>query len=105
MDEAPNNREPLIAIVAAGAGRVTELEQRRAIAFRKTDRAERIETVLPAEGRVGILEPLWEVAYADGQLHVYEASLLRRVAGLLYVSDRESGEARLRVMAKLGLPR
>ena len=45
------------------------------------------------------------VAYADGQLHDYEASLLRRVAGLLYVSDRDSGEARLRVVAKLGIER
>ena len=43
---------------------------------------------------------LWEVAYADGSLHDYEASLLRRVAGLLYVSDRETGEARQRVLAR-----
>jgi uncharacterized tellurite resistance protein B-like protein len=46
---------------------------------------------------------LWEVAYADGTLHDYEASLLRRITGLLYVSDRESGEARKRVLARLGL--
>jgi uncharacterized tellurite resistance protein B-like protein len=44
---------------------------------------------------------LWEVAYADGQLHDYEASLLRRIAGLIYVGDRESGEARKRVLARL----
>jgi uncharacterized tellurite resistance protein B-like protein len=56
----------------------------------------------PAE-RVQLIEMLWEVAYADGKLHDYEASLLRRVAGLLYVSDRESGEARKRVLARLGL--
>lgn len=55
--------------------------------------------------RIEILEMLWEVAYADGALHDYEASLLRRVAGLLYVSDRDNGEARLRVMAKLGIAR
>ena len=53
--------------------------------------------------RVELIEMLWEVAYADGQLHDYEASLLRRVAGLLYVGDRESGEARKRVLARLGL--
>jgi uncharacterized tellurite resistance protein B-like protein len=54
--------------------------------------------------RVGMVEMLWEVAYADGELHDYEASLLRRIAPLLYVSDRESGEARKRVLARLGLP-
>ena len=53
--------------------------------------------------RIQLIEMLWEVVYADGQLHDYEASLLRRVSGLLYVSDRESGEARKRVLARLGL--
>jgi hypothetical protein len=28
---------------------------------------------------------------------------LRRITGLLYVTDRESGEARKRVLARLGL--
>ena len=55
------------------------------------------------EERVELIEMLWEVAYADGELHDYEASLLRRVTGLLYVSDRESGEARNRVRARLGI--
>ena len=62
-----------------------------------------IKEALAPEQRLEIIEMLWEVAYADGHLHDYEASLLRRVAGLLYVSDRESGEARLRVMAKRGI--
>jgi uncharacterized tellurite resistance protein B-like protein len=52
-------------------------------------------------GRVGLVEMLWEVAYADGVLHDYEASLLRRVAGLLYVSGGESAEARARALARL----
>ena len=53
--------------------------------------------------RVEMIEMLWEVAYADGALHDYEASLLRRIAPLLYVSDRESGEARKRVVERLGV--
>ncbi len=57
----------------------------------------------PPEERVRLIEMLWEVAYADGVLHDYEESLLRRVAGLIYVSDRQRGEARKRVMARLGL--
>jgi len=55
------------------------------------------------EERIQVIEMLWEVVYADGQLHDYEASLLRRITGLLYVSDRESGEARKRVLARLGV--
>jgi len=53
--------------------------------------------------RVHMIEMLWEVVYADGELDDYEANLVRRLNGLLHVSDRESGEARKRVLAKLGL--
>ncbi|MBX9633392.1 MAG: TerB family tellurite resistance protein [Magnetospirillum sp.] len=51
--------------------------------------------------RVELLEMLWEVAYADGQLHDYEANLLRRMAGLVYVSDQDAGAARKRVVARM----
>ena len=53
--------------------------------------------------RTAIIEMLWEVAYADGEVHDYESNLVRRLAGLLYVSDRDSGDARKRVITKLGL--
>jgi uncharacterized tellurite resistance protein B-like protein len=62
-----------------------------------------IKERLEPSDRIGIIEMLWEVVYADGQLHDYEASLLRRITGLLYVGDWESGEARKRVLARLGL--
>lgn len=55
------------------------------------------------EERVGLIEKMWEVVYADGVLDDYEANLLRRVAGLIYVPDRASGQARQRVLARLGL--
>lgn len=55
------------------------------------------------EERTELIELLWEVVYADGQLHPYEANLLRRIGGLIYVSDRERGEARKRVIARLGV--
>ncbi len=53
------------------------------------------------EERISMIEMLWEVAYADGSLHDFESNMLRRVAGLLYVTDRESGEARKRVLGRL----
>lgn len=53
--------------------------------------------------RVALLEMLWEVAYVDGELHDYEASLIRRIAGLIYVPDRDSGAARKRALGRLGL--
>jgi len=53
--------------------------------------------------RIALIEKMWEVVYADGILDDFEANLLRRVAGLIYVPDRESGQARQRVMARLGI--
>jgi uncharacterized tellurite resistance protein B-like protein len=55
------------------------------------------------EDRVEFMQMLWEVAYADGVLHDHEANLMRRVTGLLHVTDRESGEARKRALRRLGL--
>lgn len=56
-----------------------------------------------AEERVELLEMLWQVVYADGRLHDLEASLMRRIAGLIHVTDRDSGDARKRALARLGL--
>jgi uncharacterized tellurite resistance protein B-like protein len=53
------------------------------------------------EERVHLVEMLWEVAYADGVLDPEEDLLIRRVAGLIYITDRERVLARQRVVARL----
>ena len=50
--------------------------------------------------RVRILEMLWTVALADGRVDHFESNLIRRIAGLLYVSDMDSGLAKKRVIAE-----
>ena len=52
------------------------------------------------EDRIEMIEMLWDVACADGEIHDYEANLVRRVAGLIHVSDRDSGQARKRAMIR-----
>jgi uncharacterized tellurite resistance protein B-like protein len=47
--------------------------------------------------RIGFIEMLWEVAYADGVLTGDEDTLIRRVAGLIDVPDRDRGDAKQRV--------
>lgn len=51
--------------------------------------------------RIELMEMLWELAYVDGVLNDLEASMMRRLAGLLYVSDRDNGKARKRALARL----
>ncbi len=62
-----------------------------------------IKDALAHDERLGLMEMLWQVVYADGELHDYEANLMRRIAGLIYISDRESGEARKRALRALGI--
>jgi uncharacterized tellurite resistance protein B-like protein len=57
------------------------------------------------EERVGILEMMWEVAYADGVLDPHEDMLLRRVAGLIHVTDKERAAARRRAVERLAAAR
>ncbi|HAD86143.1 MAG TPA: TerB family tellurite resistance protein [Rhodospirillaceae bacterium] len=60
-----------------------------------------IKDRMPPEDRVRILEMIWSVAYADGEVHDFESNLARRVAGLLHVTDRDAGAARKRAIARL----
>jgi uncharacterized tellurite resistance protein B-like protein len=54
--------------------------------------------------RIKVMEMLWEVVYADGQLHAYESNLIRRMGTLLHITDRERGDARKRVLARAEQP-
>jgi len=56
-----------------------------------------------AADRLVILEMVWMVVLADGNLDVHESQLMRRLAGLLFVDDVESGLAAQRARNRLGL--
>ena len=58
-----------------------------------------------AADRSVILEMVWMVVLADGDLDAHESQLMRRLAGLLFVDDVESGLAKLRARHRLGLAR
>ncbi len=53
------------------------------------------------EKKIKLIEILWEIVLADGQLHDYESSIIRRLSGLLYISDINSGNARKRALSKI----
>jgi uncharacterized tellurite resistance protein B-like protein len=54
------------------------------------------------EDREGLIETLWEVVLADGVRDHEEDALLRLVAPMLGVNDRDSNLARQRVEARRG---
>jgi uncharacterized tellurite resistance protein B-like protein len=55
------------------------------------------------EERLGVMEMIWMVVLADGKLDHIEAQLMRRLAGLLFVSDVDSGLAAKTAKSNLGL--
>ena len=49
------------------------------------------------EFRLKIIEILWKIVYSDGSSDSYESNLIRRVCGLLYISDKDSGMIKLKI--------
>ena len=47
-----------------------------------------------------LIEVLWEIVLSDGEIHDFESNLIRRLSGLLYISDVNSGNARKRALDK-----
>tara|TARA_Y200000002_G_scaffold314998_1_gene272977 strand:- start:255 stop:704 length:450 start_codon:yes stop_codon:yes gene_type:complete len=50
--------------------------------------------------KILLIEALWEIVLSDGEVHDFESNLIRRLAGLLYVSDIDSGNAKKRALDK-----
>jgi uncharacterized tellurite resistance protein B-like protein len=59
------------------------------------DYVQALNARLEPAGKRELMDMLWEVAYADGRLDPQEEHLLRKLAGLLYVSDEDYIKAKL----------
>ena len=87
--------EECLALIRAGEARAAEIVQLH-------DHTSEISAQMTPEERIGLIEMLWELAYVDGVLDPEEDLLTRRIAGLIYVSDRDRVLARQRVLARRG---
>ena len=45
-----------------------------------------------------IVEQLWKILISDSNVDLYESNLMRRICGLIYFSDKESGEIKMRLL-------
>ena len=68
-----------------------ELESNQIVEFTKEIKKHAIEF------RLKIIEILWKIVYSDGTNDIYESNLIRRVCGLLYISDKDSGMIKLKI--------
>lgn len=78
-------------------------EKAEAVQEQATDihRFTRIAKEMSQDEKISLVEEIWAIILSDGDRDSYEDTLVRRICGLIYVDDRESGEARLRVEARL----
>ncbi|MFL6833680.1 MAG: TerB family tellurite resistance protein [Xanthobacteraceae bacterium] len=63
-----------------------------------------INRSLDEEGRRRVVEMMWEIAYADGDVDEFERNLIWRAADLLGVSSRERIELGQHVAGRRGTP-
>ena len=49
------------------------------------------------EFRLKIIEIIWKIVYSDGTSDNYESNLIRRICGLLYISDKDNGIVKMKV--------
>lgn len=75
------------------------LKQKESISY--YDFTSKIHKTYGYEEKIQILEMLWEVILVDNQQDDFELNLMRRVCGLLYISDIDCGNAKKRVVQRL----
>ena len=61
----------------------------------------KLNKIFSNEKKILLIETLWEIVLADGELHEFESNLIRRLAGLLYISDVSCGNAKKRAQINL----
>ena len=52
----------------------------------------------PIEIKKDIVKNLWKVIISDNAIDQYESNLMRRICGLIYFSDKECGEIKLKII-------
>lgn len=85
----PGTADQLIASATLVEGEAVDLYHFTSVIMRAVDE----------EGRLRIVEMMWEVVYADGQVTEFEDNVVWRAADLLGVSSRDRIELKHRVAA------
>ena len=51
--------------------------------------------------KIKIIKALWEIIYSNNNADMYEANLMRRLAGLLYIDNKLMGDIKEKVKKKI----
>ena len=50
--------------------------------------------------KIKVIEALWNIIYSDGKADIYENSLMRRLAGLMYIDDKLVGQIKEKIKSR-----
>ena len=56
---------------------------------------------LPEQDKIKIVEALWSIIYSNKDADIYEANLMRRLAGLLYIDNKTMGDIKEKIKQSL----
>ena len=56
---------------------------------------------LSTEKKINIIESLWKIIYSNKKVDIYEANLMRRLAGLLYIDTKIMGDIKEKIRAEV----
>lgn len=90
----PGTADRLIASATKVEGEAVDLYHFTSVIMRSVDEA----------GRIRIIEMMWELVYADGQVSEFEDNVVWRASDLLGVSSRDRIELKHRVAARQPAP-
>ncbi len=52
------------------------------------------------ENKIKIIEALWQIIYSNNEADIYETSLMRRLAGLLYIDNKIMADIKEKIKNK-----
>src|SRR6266481_8284555 len=90
----PGAADQLIAAATLVEGEAVDLYRFTSVIMRSVNE----------EGRLRIVEMMWELAYADGQVSEFEDNVVWRAADLLGISSRDRIDLKHRVAGKQATP-
>jgi uncharacterized tellurite resistance protein B-like protein len=56
---------------------------------------------LPETDKIKIIESLWKIIYSNNNADIYEANLMRRLAGLLYIEPKTMADIKQKIKKEL----
>ena len=55
---------------------------------------------LSIDQKINIIESLWKIIYSNKKVDIYEANLMRRLAGLLYIDSKVMGDIKEKIKSE-----